>query len=106
MKESKMKISTFRNTIGKFFMYIGFLFMFIRGFLELIICLKIIDRAAGFWGTLVAFFVFPVTILFVPIWEIIAHHNWYLFKLGYGGIICVAILIKIGYLPRTKSQSS
>lgn len=93
-----MKTSSIRHSIGAFFLYLAFIVFFILGFIDLIFSLRIIYQAAGFWGCLVAFVLFPVTLVFAPIYAIVAYHNWFPFIMNYGILLPVGILAGIGYL--------
>jgi hypothetical protein len=82
--------------MGSFFKICGMLIFWIAGIVGFILCLGVVANNLGFIGTVIAFMLFPVTILVAPWYEALANSNWFLVLLIYGGGIVSAIFGAIG----------
>ncbi|MCD5402151.1 hypothetical protein LR013_06180 [candidate division NPL-UPA2 bacterium] len=68
----------------------------VAGLWGFFICLGIVVDHLGFIGDAIAFFLFPVTLVFAPWYEALANSNWFPLMLVYGGGIGASILYGIG----------
>lgn len=85
-----------RKTFGTIFIVIGIVMYVIFGLLGFVICLEIINQAAGFWGVVICFFLAPVTLLAAPWYALVAFGNWIPLLICYGGGIAASIAFGIG----------
>jgi len=60
------------------------------------ICLGIISDALGFIGSLLAFFLLPITVYLAPWYAAFAQGNWFPLMLVYGSGIAAMVLYAIG----------
>ena len=82
--------------IGAILKGLGYVAWVILGMWGFVLCLVIINHAAGFWGIVVGFVVFPVTFLAAPWYAGITMGNWFPLLICYGGGIIGAILVGLG----------
>jgi hypothetical protein len=85
-----------RAGIGGFLKVAGLVAWAIFGIWGFLLCLAIVSQAAGFWGVVVCFFVFPVTFVAVPWYAGVAWGNWFPLLICYGGEIVASILFAVG----------
>jgi hypothetical protein len=76
--------------------WVGVAGVLIIGVWGFILSLRIILDAAGFWGGLVAFILFPITFAFVPWYAGVALHDWTLLLVNYGGGFLCSVLYVLG----------
>jgi len=81
---------------GGMFSILGFVVFIFFGLWSLIVESQIVYRVIGFWGSVIAFGLFPITFAVAPWYALIIQRNWFPLVLGYGGGIAAAILFYIG----------
>ena len=87
-----------RAIIAGILKVIGGILYFGFGIWGLIIVLSIINHAAGFWGVVVGFFIFPVTLVAAPWYALVACGSWFPLLVVYGGGIIASVLYGFGSL--------
>lgn len=87
-----------RWSIGGIFKIIAMIGYFIFGIWGLIISVAIVNYAAGFWGVVIGFFIFPVTLVAAPWYALVEFGTWYPLVVIYGGGIFSSLLFGIGTL--------
>jgi len=85
-----------RSIIGKIFKIIGGIGYGVFGIWGLIIILSIINQIAGFWGVVIGFFIFPVTLVAAPWYALVAFGTWFPLFVVYGGGIGASIFFGLG----------
>jgi hypothetical protein len=85
-----------RNSLGSILKVLGYIIFAIFGLWSFIIDLTIVYQAAGFWGFVIAFVLFPITFAVAPWYALIIQGNWFPLVIGYGGGIVAVILFYIG----------
>ncbi|MFH1597021.1 MAG: hypothetical protein ABIG94_11765 [Pseudomonadota bacterium] len=88
--------------IGNVFMVLGGIIWAISGLWGLIISLKIVNYAAGFWGVIIGFFIFPVTFTAAPWYALVQWGTWFPLILNYGGLITGGLLFGLGTFLKEK----
>ncbi len=81
-----------RSIIGGIFKVIAVIVYVGFGLWGLIITLAIVNQAAGFWGVVIGFFIFPVTLAAAPWYALVAWGTWFPLVVVYGGGISATIL--------------
>jgi hypothetical protein len=81
--------------MGALLKVLGYIIFVVGGLWGFVISLKIVIDNLGFIGGAIAFFVFPVTFVFAPLYAGIADSNWFPLILNYGSGISCAILVAI-----------
>ena len=100
LKREKYKVDKRRfpvKALGSLLKGVGYVAYFVFGIWGFILSLAIINHAVGFWGSLIAFVIFPVTLVFAPWYALIAYGTWYPLIVIYGGGIFATILAGIGF---------
>ena len=85
-----------RSGLGGLVKVAGYIAWATFGIWGFLLCLAIVNQAAGFWGVVVAFFVLPVTFVAAPWYAGVAWGNWFPLLVCYGGGIAATILVGIG----------
>lgn len=85
-----------RSGIGVLVKGAGYVALAISGIWGFLLNLAIIGQAAGFWGFVAAFTIFPVTYIATPWYAGVALGNWFPLLVCYGGVIVAAILMAVG----------
>lgn len=93
---SRWKEDNVRSIIGGIFKIIGGIAYVGFGIWGLIIVLSIINQAAGFWGVVIGFFIFPVTLVAAPWYALVAWGTWFPLIVVYGGGIGASIFYGLG----------
>lgn len=65
---------------------------FVVGLWGFVVCLAIVVENFSFVGGIIAFSIFPVTLIFAPWYEALANGNWFPVLLVYGGGTVATIL--------------
>ncbi len=94
-KEGDMA-SSLRSVIGGVFTVMGWITTAVFGIWGLIVCLSIVNRAAGFWGVVVGFVLLPVTFAAAPWYAVVASGDRFPVLLCYGGGIASAVFFGVG----------
>lgn len=71
---------------------LGMIIFFGAGIISFFWSMAVIIDNLGFFGGLVAFFIFPVTIAFAPFYVGFSTGDWTLFMITYGGGIVASII--------------
>lgn len=87
-----------REILGGMFRFLAGACFLISGIIGLIVCLSIVVEVAGFLGFIIAFFIFPVTLLVAPWYALIAWKQWFPLAITYGGTILSWIFYTISSL--------
>ena len=82
--------------MGAIFKIPAFIICLVAGLWGFFLCLGIVVQNLGFIGGAIAFVLFPVTLVFAPWYEALAHSSWFPLLLVYGGGIGASILYSIG----------
>lgn len=82
--------------MGLVFKVLAILIFALGGVWGTLICLKIVTDALGFIGGVIAFFLFPITVVFAPFYAGLAHENWFPLILVYGTGISGSVLYGLG----------
>lgn len=82
--------------MGVLFKNLALAIYVIAGLWGFFISLGIVVDNLGFIGGAIAFFLFPVTLIFAPWYEALTNSNWFPLILIYGGAIGASILYAIG----------
>lgn len=85
-----------RNIFGVIFMVLGGIMIVIVSLWGLISGLTILSHVAGFWGVVIGFISFPITIFVTPWYALIAGGAWFPLVVVYGGGILATTLFGIG----------
>src|SRR5659263_695286 len=85
-----------RNILAGIFKVLGVIVFAIFGLLGFIIELGILNQVIGYWGSVIAFVLFPITFTVAPWYALIARGNWSPLVIVCGGGILAAILFYIG----------
>ena len=85
-----------RLFFGKALRGFGMAAYWIFGLIGFILSLAVVEAAAGFWGFVIAFFVFPVTFAAAPWYALIKWSNPWPLVFTYGGMIVAWIFVSIG----------
>lgn len=70
--------------------------MAVFGLWGFVVCLAIVNEAAGFWGVVIGFILLPATFVIAPWYALIAHGYWVPLAICYGGGITSAVFMGIG----------
>ena len=81
---------------GRLLKLVGYAVFAISGAWGFFACLFIVNKAAGFWGLVVALLITPVTFLAAPLYAGFAWRDWFPLILIYGGGICAVLLRRLG----------
>ena len=87
-----------RWSIGGIFKIIAMVSYFIFGIWGLIVSVAIVNYTAGFWGVVIEFFIFPVTLIAAPWYALVEFGTWYPLVVIYGGGIFSSLFFCIGTL--------
>ena len=82
--------------MGMIFKIPGLVITVVGGFSGFFTCLAVVVDGLGVLGGLIAFFLLPFTIMFVPWYVALTNANWFLLVLVFGSMISGAILYGIG----------
>jgi hypothetical protein len=93
------------RVIGKFIETVATICLFLTSLWAFILCLGIINRAAGFWGVVIGFAVAPVTFVAAPWYALAAHRELDALVIGYGGVLVFGSVKALGhFLSERQSQ--
>lgn len=85
-----------RLFLGKSLRGLGMAAYWIFGIIGSILSLAVVEAAAGFWGFVIAFVVFPVTFTAAPWYALVKWGNPWPLVFSYGGIIVAWIFVSVG----------
>ena len=85
-----------RAGIGGILKVAGFVAWAVFGIWGFLLCLAIVNQAAGFWGVVAGFFLLPVTFVAAPWYAGVAWGNWFPLLICYGGGILATALVAVG----------
>ena len=85
-----------RSGIGTLLKGAGYFAWVVFGIWGFVLCLAIVNQAAGFWGVVAGVFILPVTFAAAPWYAGVAWGNWFPLLICYGGGIGATILVAIG----------
>jgi len=85
-----------RSGLGGLVKVAGYIAWVVFGIWGFLLDLAIVNQAAGFWGVVVGFFLFPVTFVAAPWYAGVAWGNWFPLLICYGGGIAATILVAVG----------
>ncbi len=84
------------RVIGKFIYAIGTTCLAVTVLWAVIICLAIVNQAAGFWGVVIGFVLLPVVFVSAPWYALVAHHTWDPLIIAYGGTLVFGTVRYLG----------
>src|SRR5659263_682429 len=84
-----------RNILAGIFKVLGVIVFAIFGLLGFIIELGILNQVIGYWGSVIAFVLFPITFTVAPWYALIARGNWSPLVIVCGGGILANFLMLI-----------
>lgn len=87
-----------RKAIGGVFSGLGCIVYGLFGIAALFVNLAIVIEAAGFWGAVIGFVIFPVTLVVAPWYALIAWGNPLPLAVTYGGFVVLLVLNGIAAL--------
>lgn len=87
-----------RGSVGGILKILAVIAYFIFGIWGFIISIAIVNYAAGFWGVVIGFFIFPVTLCAAPWYALVEWGTWYPLIIIYGGGLFSSALWGLGYL--------
>jgi hypothetical protein len=82
--------------MGKVFRLLGHATQIGAGVWGMYLCLGVVFHNLGAFATVIAFFIFPGTLFFVPLYELFANSNWLPAAVSYGGATASFLLIMAG----------
>ncbi len=76
-----------QETLHTIFATLGYILYFIFGIWSFLVNLSIANEILGFWGVLLGFTLFPVLLVVMPWYALVAWGNWFPLAVTYGGLI-------------------
>jgi hypothetical protein len=70
--------------MSNFLKVLAFVIYAVCGVWRMILSVPIIYQIGGVILVILGFFIFPITLLIAPWYEVIVNHHWFLFLLTYG----------------------
>jgi hypothetical protein len=85
-----------RSIVGSILAGLGTIGWTVTGLWAFILCLSIVNRAAGFWDVVIGFGLAPVTFIAAPWYAFVAHRETHALVVGYGGSILFGCIRWLG----------
>jgi hypothetical protein len=84
------------RVIGKLFSGLGGICFCVFGIWAIFLSLSIVHEVTGFWGFVIAFTLFPITLVAAPWYALFHWGTWFPLAISYGGFILASVLKSIG----------
>lgn len=85
------------KAIGSLLKGAGGVVFAITGLWGLLLCIAVVKQVAGFFGTVAALFLFPITFVAAPFYAGFALGDWFPFAVNYGGAAAAMALLGVGH---------
>lgn len=84
--------------MGSILVFVGSIALISFAMIGLYLDILIVEGLAGFWASVAAFAFFPLTLIVVPWYALLAHGSLVPMAICYGGVMCGALVLTGGLL--------
>lgn len=92
-----------QQVIGSVLVFAGSITLIAFAMTGLYLDMIVIERLAGFWGSVIAFTLFPLTLLLVPWYALLAYGSLLHIVIFYGGVMGGALVLAVGMLLKSRA---
>ncbi len=97
----KIRLSIDPGTIGSLLIFLGSILLISFAMTGLYLDVVFVGGLVGFWWSVAAFALFPLTLVVVPWYALLAHGSWPPMVMCYGGMTGGALVLAAGMWMKT-----